>query len=181
MTAKNIVTVGVTRADEDTFFKDFDNLANMATYPSRGPATPESLRMAPIVDAPCCDLGAGVFDLSSVAAFRSRDDDNFNPTGALMDATIDEGNYGSSYGAAAVTGAAALVRDYFAQGAYPTGAQVTANRVPNVSGAMVKAAFVASARFTTNIRTPGEGGKTTSDKILRRTRAADLGTIAGAA
>jgi len=49
MTAKNIVTVGVTRADEDTFFKNFDNLANMATYSSRGPATKESRRMAPVL------------------------------------------------------------------------------------------------------------------------------------
>ena len=175
MTAKNIVTVGVTRADEDTFFKDFDNLANMATYSSRGPATPESLRMAPIVDAPCCDLGPGAFDFSSVAAFRSRDDDNLDP----VDNTIDEGNYGSSYAAAAVTGAAALVRDYFAQGAYPTGNTVAGNRVPNVSGALVKAALVASARFTTNIRTPGEVSKKAPDKVLRRTRAADVGTISG--
>jgi len=174
-TAKNVVVVGATRSDESSFFKDFDNLANMATYSSRGPASRESLRMAPIVDAPCCDLGPGVMDFSSVAVFRSRDDDNLAP----VDAQVDEGNFGSSYSAAAVTGAAAIVRDYFAQGMYPGEDRAPANRVPNISGALVKAALVASARFTTNIRTPGEGNKTTPDKILRRTRATDLGTING--
>src|SRR6266850_1792364 len=174
-TAKNVVVVGATRSDESSFFKDFDNLANMATYSSRGPASRESLRMAPIVDAPCCDLGPGTIDFSSVAVFRSRDDDNLAP----VDAQVDEGNFGSSYSAAAVTGAAAIVRDYFAQGMYPGEDRAPANRVPNISGALVKAALVASARFTTNIRTPGEGNKTTPDKILRRTRATDLGTING--
>src|SRR5206468_2659841 len=69
--------------------------------------------------------------------------------------------------------------DYFAQGVYPTGDRTTANRIPNVSGALVKAALVASARFTTNIRVPGEQGTSTTDRILRRTRAFDAGTVSG--
>ncbi len=173
-TAKNIVVVGITRSDEFTKFSTFDNLANMATFSSRGPASRESLRMAPIVVAPGSDLISGEnFAAASMAVFRSRDDDNNGP----VDAQLDEGNFGTSFSAASVTGAAALIRDYFAQGLYPTGDRVTANGVPNVSGALVKAALVASARFTTNIRTPGEGSKPVQDKILRRTRAFDMGTI----
>src|SRR2546426_1099391 len=174
-TAKNSITVGLTRADEGTLFADFDNLANMATFSSRGPATPESLRMAPILDAPGSDLGPGAWETSSIAVFRSRDDDNLGP----VDAQLDEANYGTSYAAAGATGAAALVRDYFAQGLYPTGDRVTGNRVPNVSGALVKATLVASARFTTTIRTPGETTKSTTDKVLRRTRSTDVGTLCG--
>jgi thrombospondin type 3 repeat protein len=176
MTAKNIVTVGITRSDEYTQFAQFDNLANMATFSSRGPASKESLRNAPIVVGPGSDLGTGGgVDTASVAVFRSRDNDNIAP----VDAQIDEANFGSSYAAAAVTGAGAIIRDYFAQGLYPTGDRTSANRIPNVSGALVKAALVASARFTTNIRTPGELGTSTTDKTLRRTRCFDEGTVAG--
>ncbi len=179
-TAKNIVTVGLTRADEATLFAEFDNMGNMATFSSRGPATEKSLRMAPIVDAPGSDLGPGAFEFSEFTAFRSKDDNNLdNGPGVPLDREVDEANYGTSYASAAATGAAALIRDYFAQGMYPTGERTTANRVPNVSGALVKASLVASARFTTNIRTPGETARTTNDKILRRTRATDLGTING--
>jgi len=96
-----------------------------------------------------------------------------------VDAQIDEANFGSSYAAAAVTGAGAIIRDYFAQGMYPTGDRTTLNRIPNVSGALVKAALVASARFTTNIRTPGETSTSVTDKTLRRTRCFDEGTVAG--
>ncbi len=174
-TAKNIVAVGVTRSDQMTYFAEFDNLANMATFSSRGPATPESLRMAPIIVAPGSDLIGNSFEAASMAAFRSRDDDNVGP----VDAQLDEGNFGTSFAAAAVTGAAALIRDYFAQGLYPSGDRLTANRVSNVSGALVKAALVASARFTTNVRTPGETDKSESDKTLRRTRSFDVGTING--
>jgi len=175
-TAKNIVTVGATRSDEMTLqpFAESDNLANMATFSSRGPATPESLRMAPIIVAPGSDLIPG-FEAASMAAFRSRDNDNVGP----VDAELDEGNFGTSFAAAAVTGAAALVRDYFAQGLYPSGERLAVNRVPNVSGALVKAALVASARFTTNIRRPGETEKSESDRTLRRTRSFDVGTING--
>src|SRR5207247_9809785 len=46
-------------------------------------------------------------------------------------------------------------------------------------GSLVKAALMGSARCTTNIRTLGETGKKAADRVLRRTRAADLGTING--
>ncbi len=171
-TAKNLIAVGTSRSDCMTVFGNNDCQANHATFSSRGPATPESLRMAPILFAPGSDLIGNNFETSSIAVFRSRDDDNLIP----IDNQIDEGNFGTSYSAANVMGEAALVRDYFAQGLYPTGDRVAANRVPNVSGALVKAALIASAKFGTNVRTQGEE---VSEKAIRRTRGMDLGTVAG--
>ncbi|HXU11538.1 MAG TPA: S8 family serine peptidase, partial [Candidatus Binatia bacterium] len=104
-TAKNLVTVGGTRSDAVTVFGTNDQENNTAPFTSRGPATPESLRMAPIVTAPATDLVTS-FETASISAFRSRDDDNAGP----VDAQIDEGNFGTSYAAAYVTGAAALIR-----------------------------------------------------------------------
>src|SRR5262249_53016994 len=46
-----------------------------------------------------------------------------------------------------VTAAGAIIRDYFAQGFYPTASRVAADRMPNVSGSLVRAALVASANF----------------------------------
>lgn len=49
---------------------------------------------------------------------------------------------GTSFAAPVVAGLAALVRDYFAQGFYPTGNPVTANQWPGVSAAVVKAVLI---------------------------------------
>ena len=171
-TAKNLVSVGGTRADAVTRFGTNDQENNTAAFSSKGPATPESLRMAPIVMAPATDL-IPAFETASISAFRSRDNNNVNP----VDAQIDEGNFGTSYAAAYITGAGALIRDYFAQGFYPSGDRVTANRVPNVSGALVKAAMVASARFGVLVGTQGQD---INERNLRRTRGMNLGTVNGA-
>ncbi|PYT11854.1 MAG: hypothetical protein DMF51_14490, partial [Acidobacteria bacterium] len=175
-TAKNLISVGTSRSDCFTFFGLNDRQSNHVTFSSRGPATPESLRMAPIVFAPGSDLIPS-FSAASIAVFRSKDDDNLDNGGSKpLDAEIDEGNFGTSYSAANVTGSAAIIRDYFAQGLYPTADRVAANRIPNVSGALVKAAMIASAKFGTNVRTQGEAAQ---NKPLRRTRAMDVGSPAG--
>jgi subtilisin family serine protease len=49
---------------------------------------------------------------------------------------------GTSFSSPIVAGLAALVRDYFAQGFYPTGAPVAADRRPDVSAALVKAMLI---------------------------------------
>ena len=75
-------------------------------------------------------------------------------------------------------GAGALVRDYFAQGFYPTKNRDASNRMPNISGALIKAALVASANFLE------EGGISNFPSVIARTiaqsRGGDLGTVAGA-
>src|SRR6185436_11333829 len=74
-TAKNLVSVGGTRADAVTLFGTNDQENNTAAFSSKGPATPESLRMAPIIMAPATDL-IPAFETASISAFRSRDNNN---------------------------------------------------------------------------------------------------------
>jgi hypothetical protein len=172
-TAKNVVSVGGSTADCFTFFGSSDCEGTLVAYTSRGPATLESLRMAPIVTAPQFDL-VGTPYTSGVAVFRSSDNDNLPP----IEAQLDEGNFGTSYAAAYMTGAGAIIRDYFAQGFYPTASRVTGDRVANISGALVKAALAASADFNEGgIGTQGETNSYVHN--LRRTRAMDLGTVTG--
>ncbi|HYV85511.1 MAG TPA: S8 family serine peptidase, partial [Patescibacteria group bacterium] len=138
-TAKNIVTVGSSMDDCFTIFGTMDCEGRVNGFTARGPATDASLRMAPIVIAPAFDLMGSPYT-SGVAVFRSSDNDNIPP----IEARLDEGNYGSSYSAAYLTGAGAIVRDYFAQGFYPSATRTTSDRMPRVSGALVKAALAAS-------------------------------------
>jgi hypothetical protein len=171
-TAKNGTTVGSTTADCFTFFGGTDCEGTINNFTSRGPASPESLRMAPVVMAPAFDL-IGTPYTAAVAVFRSNDNDNLPP----IDAQLDEGNFGSSYSAAYMAGAGALIRDYFAQGFYPTGDRVTANRTSKLSGATVKALLAASSDF--NEGGIGTQGQDNNERDLRRTRCMDLGTVGG--
>ena len=171
-TAKNIVSVGGSTGDCITFFAPGDCEGSLVAYTSRGPATPQSLRMAPIVTAPQFDLVQTPYT-ATVAVFRSNDNDNVVP----IDAQLDEGNFGTSYAAAYITGAGAIIRDYFAQGFYPTGSRVDTDRTPNLSGAFIKAALAASADFNEGgIATQGQDN---NERDLRRTRALNLGTVTG--
>jgi hypothetical protein len=171
-TAKNLVSVGGTTSDCFTFFGTADCEDTLVSYSSRGPASPESLRMAPVVMAPQYDL-IGTPYTAAVAVFRSTDNDNLPP----IEAVLDEGNFGTSYAAAAMTGAGALIRDYFAQGFYPTGDRQTSDRVANLSGALVKAALVASADFSEG--GIGTQGQDNNERDLRRTRCLDRSTVQG--
>src|SRR5262249_48868710 len=83
----------------------------------------------------------------------------------------------SSYSASYMAGAGAVIRDYFAQGFYPTGDRVTANRTANLSGSTVKALLAASADF--NEGGIGTQGQDNNERDLRRTRCFDEGTVGG--
>lgn len=175
-TAKNIISVGAHRSDMQTLFGTFNQEEVPSPWSSRGPATEMSLRTAPILTSVGEDF-SGIFaapGTGGVAVFRSRDNDNLEP----VEAQLDELNFGSSYAAAFATGAGALVRDYFAQGFYPTKNRDAANRMPNISGALVKAALVASANFLE------EGGisgfRSTAARDVAQSRGGDLGFVAGA-
>ncbi|HZN04830.1 MAG TPA: hypothetical protein VFD06_14695, partial [Candidatus Polarisedimenticolia bacterium] len=99
-TAKNITSVGSSTDDCFTFFGSTDCEQTINNFTSRGPATQESLRMAPLVMAPAFDL-IGTPMTAGVAVLRSNDNDNLGP----VDAQLDEGNFGSSFSAAYMTGA----------------------------------------------------------------------------
>jgi hypothetical protein len=175
-TAKNLVSVGSHRTDMMTFAGTFNEEEVPSPWASRGPAGTASLRTAPIITSVGEDF-SGVFGapgVGGVAVFRSRDNDNLGP----VEAQLDELNFGTSYAAAYATGAGAIIRDYFEQGFYPSGNRTTADRMPNLSGALVKAALVASANFLEHSSTVGY--PTVTDKMIGQSRGGDLGTVAGA-
>ncbi len=166
-TAKDIVSVGGHREDMQSLFGTFNMEEVPSAFSSRGPATTQSLRMAPLLMSVAEDW-SGIFDTpgtQGVAVFRSRDVDNVLP----VEAQLDELNTGTSFAAAYVTGAGALVRDYFEQGFYPTGNRSGSNRMPNVSGALVKAMLVASANFLE--QSTFTDAPTDSDRFVAQARA----------
>ncbi|MCZ6696881.1 MAG: S8 family serine peptidase, partial [Acidobacteria bacterium] len=172
-TAKNIVSVGSHRMDMQTFAGDFNEEEVGSAWSSRGPATAASLRTAPIVMAPGEDFN-GIFAVpltGGVAVFRSSDNDNAGP----VEHELDELNFGTSFSSAYAAGAGALVRDYFAQGFYPTAGRNAADRMPELSGALVKAALVASANFLE--QSSQTDFPTSSDRNLGQARALNLGVI----
>ena len=175
-TAKDIVSVGSHREDMQTMFGTLNEEEISSAWSSRGPATTLSLRTAPIVMSVGEDFN-GIFNApgtGAVAVLRSRDNDNLPP----VESALDELNWGTSFASANVTGAAALVRDYFAQGFYPTGNRLAANRMANVSGALVKAALVASANFLEENEQSSSNFPTTQDRLVAESRSVNLaGTI----
>ncbi len=172
-TAKDLISVGGHFQDFQTAFSG--NLEeNVLNFSSKGPATAGSLRTAPLVVGVAAD-GTGFFNSPNTishAVWRSRDNDNLPP----VDAILDDANFGTSFASAEVAGVAALIRDYLAQGFYPTGAKLTTDRVPNVSGPLVKAAIVASANFLEMLDSEYP---TTADETVGLARAFNIGMVAG--
>jgi len=174
-TAKNLVAVGSHFQDVQTALSA--NIEeNIANFSSKGPATAGSLRMAPMVVAVGADLNGFFFGPNTVSAavWKSKDNDNQPP----VDAVLDDTNYGTSYSTAEVAGIAALIRDYLAQGFYPTGARVDTDRMPSPSGPLVKAAIAASANFEELLESEYP---TATDRAVAFSRATDLGTVSGQA
>ncbi|MGH9749293.1 MAG: thrombospondin type 3 repeat-containing protein, partial [Candidatus Polarisedimenticolia bacterium] len=173
-TAKNIVSVGSHRYDMQTYAGTLNQEEVPSPFTSRGPATTLSLRTAPLLMSAGEDFN-GIFrapGMVGTAVFRSGDNDNLAP----VESRLDENNIGTSYASAYATGAGAIVRDYFAQGFYPTGSRAAADRMPKLSGALVKAALVAGADFLEQL---GTAYPTSLDRQLAQTRAADVGAVSG--
>jgi hypothetical protein len=123
-TGKNVIAAG--GYYQDPFF---------TFYGSTGPA-PDG-RMGPTVMAPACDQSGGnpaPYDFSTSSSFQSDDDDL---TGT-PESILSEGSCGTSFSSPYAMGAAALVRDYFEKGYYPSGAASAADAF-DPSGALVKA------------------------------------------
>jgi hypothetical protein len=176
-TAKNAVTVGGSSSDLWTVFGDYNDEENPLGFSTKGPATAASLRTAPLLVAPGSD-GSGLFAYPlfiTAATNRSRDNDNLAP----VESEIDEGNTGTSFSAGFATAAGAVVRDYFAQGFYPTGSRQTADRNGTVSGSLVRAALVASANFLEYLVNDVPPRPATADMAVFQSRGANVGNVAG--
>jgi hypothetical protein len=112
-------------------------------YGATGPAT--GGRMGPTVLAPACDNAGGnpaPFDYNTSAHLASNDNDIIGTPGSA----VSQGSCGTSFSSPYAMGAAALIRDYFAKGYYPTGAAVSGNAF-QPSGALVKAALLNSGEL----------------------------------
>jgi len=174
-TAKNSVTVGASFSDTWTTFGDFNSEENDYNITSHGPATQASLRTVPLLMATGVD-GSGVFGyplFQSATTNRSHDNDN----SGTVENEIDDQSYGTSFSAGYTSAAGAIIRDYFAQGFYPSATRQTADRMPKLSGSLVRAALVASANFLEQFTVPQKAS--TNDKLLGNTRGANMGSISG--
>ena len=116
--AKNTLQVGGTRF----YGADDDNLAMFTLY---GPT--RDGRIKPDVVGPAKVISGDI---------------DINHDGNFCDAT---NSYGTSWSAPSVAGAAALVRQYYTDGFYPTGAATNENRF-TPSAALLKATIIAAAR-----------------------------------
>jgi hypothetical protein len=174
-TAKNSIVVGGNFADLWTVFGVYNAEEDDMNSNSKGPATVDSLRTAPHVIATGSD-GTGLFGyplFAAAATNRSHDNDNLAP----VENEIDDQSFGSSFAAGYAAGAGALVRDYLAQGFYPTGSRQSADRMPQVSGALIRAALVASANFLELFSLPTQVNP--NDLPVANSRAVNLGAPVG--
>ncbi|MCP3981018.1 MAG: S8 family serine peptidase [bacterium] len=142
-TSKNGLTIGAVGQADDHGAGALPD--SRASFSGVGP-TPGD-RVAPQLMAPGNDFGdTGV---NGATSCRSDDADQAGP----VQCDVGTGQVGTSYATAAAAGAGALVRDWFAQGFYPDGttsdAANPADIVPDVSGALLKAVLIDSARFLT--------------------------------
>ncbi|HEU5218147.1 MAG TPA: hypothetical protein VFU23_05775, partial [Gemmatimonadales bacterium] len=140
------MAAGSTCSDTFTMFGPFNEEENVQNYTAKGPATALSLRTAPILVGVGNDrtpTGGGLAPLG-IYSVKSKDNDQ----GGTIDAEVDEQARGTSFGAANIAAASALMEDYFHQGFYPTGDRSQTDRVSVLSGAAVKAMLAASANFT---------------------------------
>jgi subtilase family protein len=145
-TAKNIISVGANGEDIGATQGTFNREETVTNYTAKGPATQASHRTAPMLTGVGDDISTGPLPYGMYTVMSNDNSNAQCPVGTQ----ISDGNLharGTSFGAASVAGAAALVEDYFHQGFYPTGYRVQADRVASLSGSAVKALLAASANF----------------------------------
>jgi hypothetical protein len=163
-TFKNGIAVGACANANDQFNINQPNIRTNIS--GVGPATSTSGRIQPMLMAPGTDAVGGM-GLVSEFVCRSNDNDQNNP----VECDIKENPGAStSWATAAASGAALLVRDYFAQGFYPDGTASNvgnaADKVANISGDLVKAILVNSASFMSTGKLNAQGQLDVGSQIL---------------
>jgi hypothetical protein len=122
---------------QDPFHNEF--------YGSYGPA-PDG-RVGPTILAPACDHANGnppPFDYRTSASIQGDDNDIVGtPVG---EEELSEGACGTSFSSPYLMGVGALIRDYFEQGVWPSGA-IHPDDAFDPSGALVKAVLINSGEF----------------------------------
>jgi hypothetical protein len=134
-TAKNVIAAG--GHFQDPFYNEF--------YGATGPGP--SGRMGPTITAPACDHANGnpaPFNYNTSASLQSSDT---NLTGT-PEAVLSQGACGTSFSSPYSMGTAALIRDYFEKGFYPSGT-ARAGDAFAPSGALVKAVILNSGDYMT--------------------------------
>jgi len=115
-------------------------------FGSTGPS-PDG-RLGPTALGPACDHPGGnpaPFDYDTSSSVQSDDNDI---TGTPS-SSVNQGSCGTSFSSPWLMGAAALIRDYFEKGYYPSGAAAAADAFAP-SGAMVKAVLINSGDYVAN-------------------------------
>ncbi|HEX4825310.1 MAG TPA: hypothetical protein VFV19_13470 [Candidatus Polarisedimenticolaceae bacterium] len=163
-TFKNGIAVGACANANDQFNINQPNIRTNVS--GVGPATVTSGRIQPLLMAPGTDAVGGMGFVSEFVC-RSNDNDQNNP----VECDIKENPGAStSWSTAAASGAALLVRDYFAQGFYPDGTASNpgnaADKVANISGDLVKAILVNSAQFMSTGTLNAQGQLDVGSQIL---------------
>ncbi|GMI15072.1 hypothetical protein TrVE_jg13961 [Triparma verrucosa] len=142
---KNILAVGATESENGDLGNGQLGRDYMAEFSSVGPA--EDGRIKPDIVAP----GMGILSACARPGTSYECDPASKPTGGSGD---DEGIMfmsGTSMATPVASGTAALVRQYFMDGFYPTGTKVSSNAM-TPSAALVKAVLMNSGKAMTAIR-----------------------------
>ncbi|GMI38814.1 hypothetical protein TeGR_g13533, partial [Tetraparma gracilis] len=124
-TAKNILSVGASQGGPGRLNGGMLGFEYLASFSSRGPTADG--RTKPDIIAPGYFIKSASADMNTVGG----SDETFMA--------------GTSMATPVAAGTAALVRDYFMQGFYPTGSRLSSNAM-TPSGALVKAVMISSAR-----------------------------------
>jgi subtilisin family serine protease len=164
-TAKNIISVGASHSCCGDLSPGQLGPNHIASFSSRGPTADG--RTKPDVVAP------GRYILSTAA--RPDSPGSCDPNKA-PGASGESGGVlslaGTSMATPVVSGSAALVRQYFEQGFYPTGEKVDANAFPDPSGALIKAVLMNGAQYLDSV----DNGKSTT-KVNPYDNAQNFGRI----
>lgn len=136
-TCKNDVTVGGTESwpDINVFYADS----------SDGPEVSGG-RKGPQVMAPACDAGAAGGEAHNYPFIVYNEDSDYNTGPVTCTNASFTGWCGTSFSAPEAMGAMMLIRQYYVDGWYPTGAPVAGNGF-TPSAALIKATLLASADF----------------------------------